>query len=70
VTFDVFIARVGPPGSYLGYLLARKGYRVAIADKEDSQRDKICSGGFSAKTLALLDFDGTATGLLSPKGCF
>ena len=52
--YDVLIAGAGPAGSYAAYLLAREGVRVALLDRARFPRDKVCGGGLSAKTLALL----------------
>ena len=54
---DVLIVGAGPAGSFLGYLLARTGFDVAIIDKATFPRDKVCGGGLSNKTLELLPFD-------------
>jgi len=55
--FDAVIVGAGPAGSYLAYLLAKSGRSVAIIDKADFPRDKVCGGGVSRKALDLLDFD-------------
>jgi geranylgeranyl reductase family protein len=52
---DVVIAGAGPAGSHAAYLLAREGLRVALLDRARFPRDKVCGGGLSAKTLALLE---------------
>jgi geranylgeranyl reductase family protein len=57
--FDAVIVGAGPAGSYLAYLLAKAGSSVAIIDKADFPRDKVCGGGVSRKALDLLDFDIT-----------
>jgi geranylgeranyl reductase family protein len=54
---DVLIAGAGPAGSHAAYLLARAGMRVALLDRARFPRDKVCGGGLSAKTLALLEAD-------------
>jgi len=56
---DVLIVGAGPAGSFLGYLLARRGARVTIIDKAAFPRDKVCGGGLSNKTVELLPFDLT-----------
>jgi geranylgeranyl reductase family protein len=55
--FDTLIVGAGPAGSFLGYLLARRGQRVAIIDKQRFPRDKVCGGGISRKAIELIDFD-------------
>jgi geranylgeranyl reductase family protein len=57
--FDTLIVGAGPAGSYLGYLLAKRGRRVAIIDKRRFPRDKVCGGGISRKAIDLIDFDIT-----------
>src|SRR5258708_1940710 len=54
---DVFIAGAGPSGAYLAFLLVKQGLHVVIADREHFPRDKVCGGGISRKTMALLEFD-------------
>lgn len=54
---DVLIAGAGPAGSYAAYLLARQGLRVAVIERANLPRDKVCGGGLSRKTLALLEPD-------------
>ena len=55
--FDVLIVGAGPAGGFLGYLLARRGFKVKIIDKANFPRDKVCGGGISNKTVELLPFD-------------
>jgi geranylgeranyl reductase family protein len=54
---DVLIVGAGPSGSFLAYLLARRGFGVTIIDKASFPRDKVCGGGLSNKTIELLPFD-------------
>jgi geranylgeranyl reductase family protein len=56
-TYDALVVGAGPAGSQLGYLLARAGRRVALLDKQRFPRDKVCGGGLSRKSIALLDVD-------------
>ena len=53
--YDVLIAGAGPAGSHAAHLLARGGMRVALLDRARFPRDKVCGGGLSLKTLALLE---------------
>jgi geranylgeranyl reductase family protein len=55
--YDALVVGAGPAGSHLAYLLARAGRRVALLDKQRFPRDKVCGGGVSRKSLALLDLD-------------
>ena len=56
-TYDAIVVGAGPAGSHLSYLLARAGRRVALLDKQRFPRDKVCGGGVSRKSIALLDGD-------------
>ena len=40
--FDVAIVGAGPAGSSAAIYLARKGYSVALLDKEQFPREKLC----------------------------
>jgi geranylgeranyl reductase family protein len=51
---DVAIVGAGPAGSTLARGLARAGLRVVLVDRARFPRDKVCGGGISQKTLALL----------------
>ena len=55
--FDVLVVGAGPAGSFAARLLARQGRRVALLDRENFPRDKVCGGGLSRKTIELLPFD-------------
>ncbi len=55
--FDALIVGAGPAGSFLAYLLARRGQQVAIIDKRRFPRDKVCGGGISRKAIDLIGFD-------------
>lgn len=57
--YDAIVVGAGPAGAHLAYLLARAGRRVALLDKARFPREKVCGGGVSRKSLALLDFDVT-----------
>jgi geranylgeranyl reductase family protein len=41
-TFDVGIVGAGPAGSSTAIILARRGYSVALIDKEEFPREKLC----------------------------
>jgi geranylgeranyl reductase family protein len=56
-TYDAIVVGAGPAGTQLACLLARAGRHVALLDKESFPREKVCGGGLSRKSLALLDFD-------------
>jgi menaquinone-9 beta-reductase len=49
-SFDVIIIGAGPGGSSAAYLLAGAGMRVALVDKANFPRDKLCGGMLSERT--------------------
>ncbi|MFC2155896.1 NAD(P)/FAD-dependent oxidoreductase [Acidobacteriota bacterium] len=51
---DVAIVGAGPAGTTATYILAKKGCRVLIIDKEKFPRKKCCGGALTAKTMRLL----------------
>ncbi|MGB9436565.1 MAG: geranylgeranyl reductase family protein [Desulfobacterales bacterium] len=53
--FDVIVIGAGPAGSTAAYLLASKGFRVLILDKNTFPRDKLCGGLLTCKTVKLLE---------------
>ncbi|NIM12202.1 MAG: geranylgeranyl reductase family protein [Candidatus Aminicenantes bacterium] len=53
--YDVAVAGAGPAGSTAAYVLGKKGYKVALLDKETFPRKKLCGGCLTAKTLRLLN---------------
>lgn len=57
MTYDAIIVGAGPAGGYLAYLLAKRGFNIAVIDKESFPRNKVCGGGISNKSLEVLDFD-------------
>jgi len=59
---DVLIAGGGPAGSGLAFHLAKKGYKVIVAEAEKFPRDKVCGDGVSPIAVAELHGMGiTAT---------
>ena len=54
-SFDVIVIGAGPAGSTAAYLLASKGFRVLILDKDTFPRDKLCGGLLTWKTVKLLE---------------
>lgn len=45
---DVIVIGAGPGGSSAAYHLARGGAKVALVDKRDSARPKVCAGALTA----------------------
>jgi len=54
---DALIVGAGPAGTHLAWLLAARGIDVAIIERQDFPRDKVCGGGVSRKALELLGID-------------
>lgn len=55
--FDVVVVGAGPTGSTAARLLARRGYRVALFEKEHMPRYKACGGGLCARHLERIELD-------------
>ena len=53
--FDVMIVGGGPAGSSAGIALAQRGYSVALVEKQESIKDKICGEFFSPECIAYLN---------------
>jgi flavin-dependent dehydrogenase len=62
---DVIIAGAGPAGAVTGLLLARRGARVLIVDRETFPRDKLCGDTLNPGAVALLSAIGLEGGPLS-----
>jgi menaquinone-9 beta-reductase len=62
-SFDVAIIGAGPAGSTLAALLAGRGVRVALIDRERFPRDKVCGEFLSWDALPLLDRLGITVSL-------
>jgi len=54
---DVLIVGGGPAGSTLAWALRQQGRSVAIIDKEQFPRDKVCAGWITPAVLQSLQFD-------------
>jgi geranylgeranyl reductase family protein len=54
--YDVLVSGAGPSGSYASYLLAKRGYKVALIEREGIPRAKCCAGGVMQRAVGLLDF--------------
>lgn len=53
--FDAIIIGAGPAGTTSAILLADAGWRVALVDKENFPREKVCGGCIAASNLPLLE---------------
>jgi flavin-dependent dehydrogenase len=58
VAVDVAVVGGGPAGSTLAALLARRGYSVALADRDTFPRDKLCGEFLSYDALPILEAFG------------
>ncbi len=55
-TYDVIICGAGPGGAAAALCLQESGLRVALLDKHDFPRDKICGDALSGKVTAVLKY--------------
>ena len=53
--YDFEVIGAGPAGSYAANTLAREGYSVHLVDRARFPRDKLCGGGLTRKSLALIE---------------
>lgn len=53
--FDVVIAGAGPSGSTAAYILADRGFNVALLDKSSFPRKKLCGGLLTFKAVELFE---------------
>jgi len=53
IDVDVAIVGAGPAGSAAASVLARNGYAVALVDKKDFPREKLCGDFINPNNLAL-----------------
>ena len=63
--FDVAIIGAGPAGSSAAIALARRGYTVALVDKEHFPREKLCGDFINPSNWPLLEELGVRRELLS-----
>jgi flavin-dependent dehydrogenase len=49
-TYDLIIIGAGPAGAAAGVTAAAAGLRVALVDKAEFPRDKLCGGGFTGRS--------------------
>ena len=55
--FDVLVVGGGPAGSTLAYYLSGSGLKIAIMDKQDFPRQKICAGWVTPAVMQELNID-------------
>jgi flavin-dependent dehydrogenase len=68
MTCDALIVGGGPGGATAALLLARAGWRVAVAEKAEFPRRKVCGEFISASSLALLRELGVEDAFLTTAG--
>jgi len=66
--FDALIVGAGPAGSAAARLLAQAGWRVALVEKTEFPRRKVCGEFISAPTTAVLEACGVAAGFAAAAG--
>ena len=57
--YDVIVAGGGPSGSTAARLLAKRGAKVLLLDKQKFPRDKPCGGGVTIRAASVQDIDLT-----------
>jgi len=58
--WDVAVVGAGPAGSVAAMLLARRGHRVALLDRHQFPREKVCGDGLTEASIAILERLGVA----------
>src|SRR3954464_5746357 len=66
--YDAIVIGAGPAGSAAALLLARAGWSVAIVEKAEYPRPKVCGEFISAPTLALLGTIGVGEEIVEAAG--
>src|SRR5690242_16771074 len=66
--YDAIVIGAGPAGSTAALLLARAGWSVAIVEKAQFPRVKVCGEFISAPTLALLTTMGIGDDIIAAAG--
>ena len=66
--YDALVIGGGPAGGTSALLLARAGWSVAVVEKAEFPRRKVCGEFISATTLPLLDELGLADAFLKSAG--
>ncbi len=66
--FDALIVGAGPAGSTAARLLAQAGWSVALVEKTDFPRRKVCGEFISAPTMPVLEACGVAEAFVAAAG--
>lgn len=66
--YDALVVGAGPAGSVAARLLAKAGWHVALAEKTDFPRRKVCGEFISAATLPILEVCGVADAFSASAG--
>jgi len=66
--YDALIVGAGPAGSVVAQLLAQAGWRVALAEKTEFPRRKVCGEFISATTMPVLEACGVAHAFAAAAG--
>jgi flavin-dependent dehydrogenase len=66
--YDALVIGAGPAGSVAARLLAQAGWYVALAEKTDFPRRKVCGEFISAATLPILEACGVGDAFLTGAG--
>src|SRR3982750_2887080 len=67
-SYDIIVIGAGPAGSTAALLLARAGWSVAVVEKSEFPRRKVCGEFISAPALSLLARSGVIDEILARAG--
>lgn len=66
--YDALVVGAGPAGSVTAQLLAKAGWQVALAEKANFPRRKVCGEFISATTMSILETCGVVDEFLAAAG--
>src|SRR5687767_14398181 len=66
--FDAVVVGAGPGGSAAARLLAQAGWKVALVEKSEFPRRKVCGEFISATSMSVLEACGIAEEFLATAG--